>query len=201
MASVQSSIRAEVYRGEFPVPKGAEAFRAYAIASANELIPEMENAARLTLDKSMTFEVLGKGLRLFKGSALCDLVSYRKRCRENFVACFDPFIKAESLLWPSSIWVSCPEDMATKAQQLEPNRVTPRWLNQFLSQMQSDLRLQKFTCPLDILSRICREYIKALQNHAPCNFCLMVHLRTGSKFCAKLKDALAQARDKVTHSL
>ena len=68
MASVQSSIRAEVYRGEFPVPKGAEAFRAYAIASANELIPEMENAARLTLDQSMTFEVLGKELRLFKGS-------------------------------------------------------------------------------------------------------------------------------------
>jgi hypothetical protein len=45
MASVQSLIRAEVSRGSFPGPKGAEAFRAYAIASAKGLIPEIENAA------------------------------------------------------------------------------------------------------------------------------------------------------------
>jgi hypothetical protein len=201
MVSVQSFIRAEVDRGKFPAPKGPEAFCAYAIASAKGLIPEMESAARLTLDQPMTFEILGKGLRLFKGSALRDLANFRKRCRDSFVACLDPFIKAESLLWPSSIWVSCPEDMTTEAQRLEPNRVTPRWLNRFLSQMQNDLRLQKFTCPLDILSRICEEYTMALQNHAPCSFCLMVHLRSGPKFCAKLKDELAQARDKVTHPL
>jgi hypothetical protein len=80
MASVQSSIRILVKCGEFPVPKGTEAFAAYAIASAKMLIPEMENAARLTLDFPMTFENLGEGLRLFEGSALHDLASFRKSC-------------------------------------------------------------------------------------------------------------------------
>jgi hypothetical protein len=79
MASVQSSIRILVRCGEFPGPKGAEAFAAYAIASAKGLIPEMENAARLTMDHPMTFEVLGEGLRYFEGSALCDLAIFRKR--------------------------------------------------------------------------------------------------------------------------
>jgi hypothetical protein len=79
MVSVQSSIRAKVKLGEFPSLKGAEAFTAYAIASARQLIPEMENAARLTLNHPMTFESLGEGLRLFEGSALHDLASFRKR--------------------------------------------------------------------------------------------------------------------------
>ncbi|KAH9989334.1 hypothetical protein BJV77DRAFT_1151516 [Russula vinacea] len=100
MVSVQASIRAEFDRGKFlpVVREGAEAFRAYAIASANRLISEMRTAARLTLDQPMTFEILGKGLRLFKGSALRDLVSFRKRRRDRFVACLDPFIKAQSML-------------------------------------------------------------------------------------------------------
>ncbi|KAF8472365.1 hypothetical protein DFH94DRAFT_673982, partial [Russula ochroleuca] len=78
MVSVQSFIRAEVNRGTCPVPKGAEAFSVYAIASAKELIPEMENSARLTLDHPMTFELLGERLRLFEGSALQNLASFRK---------------------------------------------------------------------------------------------------------------------------
>jgi hypothetical protein len=82
MASVRSSIRAKVRLGEFPSPKGAEAFTAYAIASAKQLIPEMENAALLTLDHPMTFEVLGEGIRRFEGSALRDLASFRKLNRD-----------------------------------------------------------------------------------------------------------------------
>jgi hypothetical protein len=79
MAPVLSFIRLQVSWGEFPSAKGADAFPAYAIASANRLIPEMENAARMTLGHPMTFESLGEGLRLFEGSALRDLASYRKR--------------------------------------------------------------------------------------------------------------------------
>ena len=75
MTSVQSSIRAEVSRGVFPAPNGAEAFAAYAIAAGKGLIPEMEKAARQTLDHPMTFEVLGEGLRLFEGWALRELVN------------------------------------------------------------------------------------------------------------------------------
>jgi hypothetical protein len=79
MASVQSYIRLQVKWEEFPAPKGTEAFAAYAIARAKGLIPEMEHAARLTLNYPMTFEKLGEGLRLFEGSALRDLASFRKR--------------------------------------------------------------------------------------------------------------------------
>src|SRR6266702_3508070 len=73
----QSNIREEIKRGRFPVPVGAEAFRAYAIASSMGLIPEMESAARLTLGYPMTLESLGEGLRSFNGRALCALVRYR----------------------------------------------------------------------------------------------------------------------------
>jgi hypothetical protein len=83
MASVQSYIRLQVKWGEFPAPKGAEAFAAYAIASAKRLIPEMENAARLTLGYDMTFEKLGEGLRFFEGSALRDLAGFRKGARDT----------------------------------------------------------------------------------------------------------------------
>jgi hypothetical protein len=83
MASVQSSIRAEVSHRSSPVPQGAEAFSAYAIASAKNLIPEMEYAARFTVDQPMTFEVLGERLRLFEGSALRNLASSHKRSRDN----------------------------------------------------------------------------------------------------------------------
>ncbi len=79
MKSVQSDIRDGINLGRFPVPVEAEGFSAYAIASSMGLIPEMENAARLTLGYPMTFESLGEGLRSFKGRALCDLVRYRKR--------------------------------------------------------------------------------------------------------------------------
>jgi hypothetical protein len=106
MAPVQSFIRVGVGRGEFPAPEGVEAFTAYAIASAKVLIPEMENAARLTLDHPMTFEILGEGLRLFERWALRDLVNFRKRCRDNLVTCLDSFLDAQPP-GPSSIWVGC----------------------------------------------------------------------------------------------
>jgi len=79
MESIQSNIRAEIKLGRFPAPVEAEAFRACAIAGSLGLVPEMKNAARLTLGYPVTFESLGEGLRLFKGRTLCDLVRYRKR--------------------------------------------------------------------------------------------------------------------------
>ncbi|KAH9989327.1 hypothetical protein BJV77DRAFT_687924 [Russula vinacea] len=108
MVSVQSFIRTEVSRGTSPVPRGVEAFRAYAIASAKGLIPEMENAARQTLEHPMTFEILGEGLQLFEGWALCDLVRFRRRCGDNLVTCLDSFLKVQPP-GPSSFWVGCPK--------------------------------------------------------------------------------------------
>jgi hypothetical protein len=77
MVSIQQDIRDKVKLGTFPTPVKAEAFSAYALASSMGLIPEMENAARLTLGQPMTFESLGEGLRSFKGQALRELVRYR----------------------------------------------------------------------------------------------------------------------------
>jgi hypothetical protein len=95
MTSVESSIRVGVNRGEYPAPRGAEVFTAYAIASAKDLIPEMENAAHQTLNHRMSFEAIGEGLRFFQGWALRDLVSYRRRCRDNIVTCLDLFVEVQ----------------------------------------------------------------------------------------------------------
>jgi hypothetical protein len=183
IVSVQSFIRAEINRGAFPVPKGAEAFRAYAIASTKGLIPEIEYAARLTLDHPMTFEVLGEALQLFEGGALRDLVNFRRRCRDNLFRCLGPFFKSSG---PSGIWVGCLEAMPL-----------PRWLNEVLTRNRKDLILQLFTYPLDIHKRIRQEYSTALQSHEDCNFCSRTHIRHGSTFCAELENKLAQALHKV----
>ena len=58
MDGVQSRIRAETQSKKLPMPTGAAAFRAYAIASTGGLSPEKETLARLTLDSPMTFEYL-----------------------------------------------------------------------------------------------------------------------------------------------
>jgi len=58
MDAVQSSIRAEVARRQPPILDGAQAFRAFAIASSSELGLEADMAASLTLDRPMTFEYL-----------------------------------------------------------------------------------------------------------------------------------------------
>ena len=194
MFSVQSFIRVKVSRKAFPAPKGAEAFTAYAIASAKKLIPEMGNAARQTLDHPMTFESLGEGLRLFEGWALGDLFDFRRRCRDMFVTCLHSFYRS---LVSSSAWVGCPEVMPLRDPR--EKRVLPRWLNQLLSRNENDLKLQKITCPLDIYLRIEREYGMAIEKHASCNFCLRMHLKSFLSFCLDLRESFAEVRDKVTH--
>ncbi|KAH9166769.1 hypothetical protein EDB89DRAFT_1891104 [Lactarius sanguifluus] len=110
MDAVQSSIRAEVARGPSPTLDGVLAFRAYAIASSSGLTPEMEMAARLTLDQPMTFEHLGDELRLCKGWALRKLSRFRTGCRDNLVSCFESFLNVDSGL--SKIWIDCPRHVS-----------------------------------------------------------------------------------------
>ena len=225
MVSVQSSIRAKVNRGEFPAPKGAEAFPAYAIASCRGLIPEMENAARKTLDFPLTFEFLGEGLRLFEGSALRDLARFRKRCRDSLVACLDSFLEVQ-IPGPFDFWVGCPEVMPNRSLWGPPETTWPgdpqpwsggtpgpttpgdapkptfpSWLCKLLSQNKKDLKFRAFTHPLDIPSKIGREYLTALKAHASCKFCSGTHIENGITYCAELENKLTQARDKVSHSL
>jgi hypothetical protein len=83
MAGVQSSIRTEIKSWGPIVLTGPVAYRAYAISTSANLIPETEISARLTLDHPMTFETIADALLLFKGSALSDLVRFRRRCCDN----------------------------------------------------------------------------------------------------------------------
>src|SRR6266404_4728914 len=92
MEGVQSSVRGEVALRPSLALNMAQAFRSYAIASSSGLIPEIDIAARLTLDQPMTFEHLGDELRFFEGSALHELVRFRKCCRDNLVSCLQSFL-------------------------------------------------------------------------------------------------------------
>ncbi|KAI9441838.1 hypothetical protein H4582DRAFT_1849514 [Lactarius indigo] len=223
MDAVQSSIRAEVACGPSLALDGALAFRAYAIASSCGLRPEMEMAARLTLDQPMTFEHLGDELRLFEGRALCELSSFREQCRDNLTTCFESFLDIDS--GPSKIWdgyseckTSSLEDHPRPASQITrvPNfRVStrnlndeckkatpalPPWLHDLFTHRIEELK-QAFTHPLIKPSTIREKYLEALQSHSSpdlCAFCVNVHVMKGEWYCVQLEQALAHARAKVS---
>ena len=79
--------------GAFPAPSGAEAYSEYAIASAKGLIPEMENAARQTLDHPLTFDMLGKGLECWAMRE--SLLTSAGVAGDNLIACLDSFVEVE----------------------------------------------------------------------------------------------------------
>ena len=192
MASIQSSIRAEVIHGIFPSPVGTEAFRAYAIASDLGLIPEMESAARLTLGYPMTFESLGEALQSFKGRVLCDLIRYRKRCRDSLVACLDSFLDVDSRC---QIWKGCElEDPHWHA----PYNAPPSWPHSFFTSKSVELN-QSFMHAAISPSNILEEYLEALKDHRStrCNFCFRVHAVEGVAFYNELLDELVRALNKV----
>lgn len=202
IASVQSLIRAEINSGEFPSPTGAEAFAAYAIASGKRLILEMENAARLTLDHPMTFEILGEGLRLFEAWALRDLANFRKRCRDNLVACFESFLK---LGQPFNVWTTCTGGESYShptSQTTETIGFSPPWLTR-LFQKHLDRSREGFSKPFFNPRRIQNEYFSAFEAHITsyhCMSCTEVHALKGVKFCKDLEDRLTQALSEVCTS-
>lgn len=209
MASVQSSIRAEVSHGAFPRPKGVEAFSAYAIASGKGLIPEMENAARLTLGHPMTFEILEEGLRLFEGRALRDLARFRKRCRDNFVACFKSFLQLGQP--PFDVWIPCDQLTRCNSQKnklyfftysnmdQEPTGNSPSWLTELFQKHLNDL-CEAFSKPLLTPRSIHNEYFSALEGHISsyrCISCAKIHALKGVQFCKDLENRLTQALSEV----
>ena len=195
MVQIQSSIRAEVNREGSPAPVGAEILRAYAIAHSKGLIPEMEKAARLTLDYPMTFVYLGEGLRLFEGSALHDLARFRKRYKDNVATCLTSFHQANDS-GPSNIWIGCPDVMPREPSGTTPTPALPTWLRRLLLQGNNNL----FTDPLTTSSSIREKYLTAIKTHPDCNFCLWAHATMGPTFCADLESRLTQAQDEV-HAL
>jgi hypothetical protein len=194
MVSIQSYIRAEIKRGTFPAPVGAEAFRGYVIASVMGLIPEMESAACLTLVYLMTFESLGEGLQSFNGRALCDLVRYRKRCRDNILSCLDSFFDVHSRC---QIWEGCREWLSCQAA---PQNTPTSWLRRFFRTKSAELK-KSFTSAIFSPSTILEGYLTALKDHTDptllgCSSCARVHME-GQLFFRELENELTQALDKV----
>ena len=213
IAAVQSSIRDKVSQGDFPAPKGAEAFSAYVIASSKGLIPEMESAARQTLDHPMTFEIFGEGLRLSEGWALRDLVNFRKRYRDNLVSCFKSFLNIEESQF--NIWTSCvcyaysPYSSSglyssgsysqSGLPMSDSNRSLPSWLAK-LYKKNVDESQEAFSKSLFNSRNIRGEYSSAVQVHIKsdrCVSCTKVHIEKGETFCKDLEDRLTQALNEV----
>jgi hypothetical protein len=201
METIGSLIRTKVESGEFPVPVGTETFAAYAIACDKGLIPEMENAARLTLAQPMTFDALGKGLQLFKDQALRDLANFRQRCQDNLVTCLGLYLEVAG---PSKIWVGCPEVMSStpSSEECQQSHALPKWLEQFFSQKLNDLKLHNFAHPLFKQSILWEEgeYRAAFESHDDCNFCLRMQANNGFGYSQGLYSAMRQAIEKVLHS-
>ena len=198
MTSIQSCIRSEVKLGTFPAPLEAESFSAYAMANRMGLIPEMENAARLTLGYPMTFESLGEALRSFEGRALCDLVSYRKRCRDGLVSCVDSYFSVRSRC---QIWTGCREPFPQNGVPVNSRDPPTGWLNRFFSGKSVELK-NCFTHAISSPATILEEYRAALKNHNSmnCTSCFRAHAMEGETFCKELEDQLTQALNKVSIS-
>ncbi|KAH9024486.1 hypothetical protein EDB83DRAFT_2527196 [Lactarius deliciosus] len=199
MTAVQSSIRGEVAHKQSPVLDGAQAFRAYAIASSSRLIPEMNTAAALTLDYPMTFEHLGDDLRLFEGWALHELSNFRKGCGDQLISCFESFLN--TLNGPSRIWIDCRGNKSKPLTEGAP--ALPTWVYDFFSQQIEELK-QDFTRPLVKPSIIRSKYLRALLEHAiwaypgKCTFCVEKHATNGEDYCVQLERAVACAREKAS---
>ena len=200
MPSIQLLIREEVIRNQFPAPMGTEAFPAYAIASAKELLQEVKCAARSTLKYPMTFGTLGKGLRSFEGRALRDLADFRKRCKENMVTCLDSYLDVQPS-GPSSVWVGCPEVMppTSSLEIRQRNRALPIWLNECLSRCRNDLTSEQLARPLVLDSKIWAKYKTAYRTHSNCEFCRQVEGKKGFGYIVGLERNLMQAIEKVLH--
>ena len=200
MVGVQSRIHAEIQNREFPPLTGPETFRSYAISSSGELSSEREKLARQTLNFPMTFEYLCDELPSFKGRALCDLVDFRKRCRDNLVSCFESFLKLGQP--PFNNRTSCRDSRYSSYSHSSSSKTLPSWLAQ-LFQKHLDDSHNAFSTPLFNPQSIRGEYLSALKAHigsslsSPCDSCAKVHAMNGETFCKELSDSLTLALSEV----
>ncbi|KAH9020954.1 hypothetical protein EDB85DRAFT_2152720 [Lactarius pseudohatsudake] len=192
MTTVQSTIRSEIGR---QLPTTEAAFRAYAIAYSKQLIPEIETTARLTLDHPMTFEVIADALPLFEGSALSDLVRFRKRCRDNFVSFFDGFVDGSDNL--SSIWFGCQKTKRPLSASQNDKAVLAGWLCDLILQHTKSLK-GSYTHPLPNPSSLREDFVVALRAHVSgtsCPSCSRLGATEGVAFYDQLTRRISEVRD------
>ena len=193
MSTALSTFRSELGR---QLPATEASFRAYAIASNKRLIPEMEAAARLTLDHSMTFETIGDALPFFDASALRDLVRFRKRCCDNLLAFFKGFVDGSDIV--STIWLDCMSCPPTSESD-EGISTLAEWLYGFILQ-RTDTLEETYTNPLPRPSSIREQFVKALLHHLSetnCTSCMEAYINKGEVFCDQLYNSVSKARDEV----
>ena len=196
MDSVQSRIRSEIQGKKLLMPTGAATFRAYATASTGGLSPEKETLARLTLDFPMTFEYLCDELPFFEGWVLCDLIRYRKRCRDNLISCFKSFLNLGKP--PFNIWTQCIQPSPFRVTPTGPG-FAPSWLTGLFRKRLAELD-QAFTNPLPNTSNIREEYLSALLAHIAsyqCLTCPKIHTSNGETFCKEIENRVLLAIGKV----
>jgi hypothetical protein len=194
MDAVQSRIRDSIRGKTLLMPTGAATFRAYAMASIGGLPSEKETLACLTLDFPMTFGYLCDELPFFEGWVLCDLVKFRKHCRDNLVSCFKSFLDLGNP--PFNIWTPYRSSNSFTGSR---TGCTPSWLTALFQKHLMELD-QAFTNPLPNTSNIREGYLSALQAHIAseeCVTCPKVHSINGEKFCKEIEKRLALAIDKV----
>jgi hypothetical protein len=195
MAAVQSIIRNEVNRRGLLLPTDAGGvLHMYAVACSKRLIPEMDAAARLSLNYPLTFESAGEALRLFDGWALRGLVDFRLRCARDLESRIESF--SDSQNGPSKIWAGCP---------IEPSR-TSWWLYCVLK-FTSERFYQSwnnFDETVPSSPQLRHEFLEDLQDHinqSDCHFCLKVYTLKGEEYCAEMCKQLELARNIPTQIL
>ncbi|KAH9174324.1 hypothetical protein EDB89DRAFT_2241678 [Lactarius sanguifluus] len=194
MTTVQSTIRSEIGR---QLPTTEAAFCAYAIAYSKQLIPEIETTARLTLDHPMTFEVIADTLPLFEGSALSDLVRFRKRCRDNLVSFFEGFVDGSDNL--SSIWFGCQKTKRPLSASQNDKAVLAGWLRDLILQHTTSLK-ELYTNPLPNPSSLREGFVAALRAHVSgtsCPSCSTLGATEGVAFFDQLTPRISKVRDEV----
>ena len=185
MGAVQSFIRAEVSReGLLSPTESGGVFRMYAVACNKRLIPEMETAARLTLNYPLTFESVGEALRLFDGWALRGLADFRLRCGRDLISRMESFSDGQN--GPSKFLSGCPS--------VNSPRYPPPWLSILFSGSSFNRLAFYNTVPNSVEFQ--HKFLKALQHHInekDCHFCLRTYTLKGEGYCAEMREIPEQA--------
>ncbi|KAI9438293.1 hypothetical protein H4582DRAFT_252797 [Lactarius indigo] len=191
MDTVSSAIRCKIN-----LPTTEAAFRAYAIASSKQLIPEMENAACLTVDHPMTFEIIADALPLFEGSALQDLVCFRKRCHNNLLSFFVDFVDGDENL--SSAWNKC-RKTERPSPSLQSNKgVLAGWFRDLVTKHTKSLQ-ETYTGSLPNPSSLHKEFTLALRAHisgTQCTSCSNLYAMEGEALRDKWLCRVSDARNR-----
>ena len=176
MDTVSATVRSKVV-----LPTTKAAFGAYAIASSKQLLPEMEAAARLTLDHPMTFEILLDALPLFEGSALLNLVRFRERCHDKLLSFFVGFVDGDD--GQSKAWYGCRKTKRPHSALQCDKGILAGWFQDLRFRHIKNLQ-ETYTYPLPKASSLRKEYNEALRAHisgTQCTFCSICMLQ-GEKF-------------------